>query len=108
MKALYIAGPISGVRNYRERFAAAQRAAEALGWGVLNPAMLPPGKPWEWYMPICLMMVGQADAVVLLDGWQESRGAEREQAVARQLGLPIYKQDYIGGNIPPVIREPRE
>lgn len=108
MKSLYIAGPITGIRNYRERFAAAQAAAEAYEWAVLNPATLPAGLSNEAYMPICLAMLNAADAVLMLDGWEESMGAQAERGFALYQGKQVFKQNYFGGKIPPVIRERRD
>lgn len=108
MKSLYIAGPITGVKNYRERFAAAQEAAEGYEWAVLNPATLPAGLTSEAYMPITLAMLNAADAVLLLDGWEDSEGAKVERAFALYQGKQVYKQSYFGADIPPVIRERRD
>ena len=108
VKSLYIAGPIAGVQNYRERFAAAQAAAEAYEWAVLNPATLPAGLPNGAYMPICLAMLDSADAVLMLDGWEDSEGARIERAFALYQGKQVFKQNYFGGEIPPVLREWKE
>lgn len=108
MKSLYIAGPIAGVKNYKERFAAAQEAAEAYEWAVLNPAALPAGLAKEAYMPICLAMLNAADAVLMLDGWEDSPGAKIERHFALYQGKQVFKQNYFGGEIQPVIRERRE
>jgi hypothetical protein len=32
----------------------------------------------------------QCDAIVMLEGWENSRGARGERAVAEWLGLPVY------------------
>lgn len=108
MRSLYIAGPIKGVRNYRERFEAAARAAKEYGWAVLNPATLPAGLPGDRYLPTCLMMLNAADAVLMLDGWEDSGGAKIEHDFAEYQGKRIFRQQYFGGNIPPVIRERRD
>jgi nucleoside 2-deoxyribosyltransferase len=107
VKSLYIAGPIEGVKNYRERFAAAQAVAEGYEWAVLNPATLPAGLAKEAYMPICLAMLNAADAVLMLDGWEESEGAKVERGFALYQGKQVYKQSYFGADIPKVIRERR-
>lgn len=108
MKGLYIAGPIAGVKNYRARFEAAELAAKQYGWAVLNPARLPQFLPEDRYMPTCLMMLNAADAVLMLDGWEDSAGARLEHDFAAYQGKRIFKQEYFGGNIPPVIRERRD
>lgn len=108
MKSLYIAGPMTGVKNYRERFAAAQEVAEGYEWVVLNPATLPAGLTNAAYMPITLAMLNAADAVLMLDGWEDSEGAKVERGFALYQGKQVVKQSYFGGTIPPVIRERRE
>ena len=108
MKSLYIAGPINGVKNYRERFEAAALAARALGWAVLNPATLPVGLPNDRYLPTCLMMLNSADAVMLLEGWEDSAGAMIEKLFAEYQGKEILLQKYVVGNIPRAIRERRD
>ena len=40
---IYIAGPITGVVDYREKFAVAERELAKRGHVVLNPAALPEG-----------------------------------------------------------------
>lgn len=105
MKGLYLAGPIWGVKNYRERFEAAERAAKNYGWAVLNPAKLPGHLPRERYMPTCLMMVNAADAILLLDGWEHSAGAQIEKLFAEYQGKRVYKQAYFAADIPGIIRE---
>lgn len=86
---IYIAGPIKGHADYIERFCAAQLDLEADGWIVLNPADLPPGMPADRYMPICLAMLQQADAIYMLDGWEYSEGANIEMQFALYQGKTI-------------------
>lgn len=86
---IYIAGPIKGHADYIERFCAAQLDLEARGWIVLNPADLPAGMPAERYMPICLAMLQQADAIFMLDDWEKSDGANIELQFALYQGKTI-------------------
>lgn len=86
---IYIAGPIKGRADYIERFCAAQLKLEAEGWIVLNPADLPTGMPADRYMPICLAMLQQADAVYMLDGWEYSEGANIELQFAQYQGKEV-------------------
>lgn len=78
----YIAGPIKGNKNYRKIFNEAERIIREKGFIPLNPANLPEGMPEEKYMPICLSMLEAADAIVLLPGYDESRGATIEEYYA--------------------------
>lgn len=48
------------------------------GFIALNPAKLPEGMSNEQYMRINFAMIDTADAVLLLDGWEMSRGASLE------------------------------
>lgn len=77
MKA-YIAGKITGVPDYKEKF---QKGVEALvkeGFIVLNPAVLPEGMSPHDYMKICFAMIDVADIVFFLPDWTFSDGARLE------------------------------
>lgn len=104
---VYIAGGITGVENYKARFAAAKRMLLRKGedrlismeryYGtpradaVLNPAELPEDWPGEVYMDVCLAMINKADLVMFLPGWEQSRGASLEMQYCRYDGKPVYK-----------------
>lgn len=89
---VYIAGPMKGYpENNWQAFAKAQDQLEELGCVVLNPAVLPDGMPADAYMPICLAMVQQADAVYCLPGWVDSLGATVERQFALYQHKPIFE-----------------
>lgn len=88
---VYIAGPITGVTNYKEVFAGARAALEKLGYIVLNPAELPYGMAAGDYMRICIAMLDVADAVYMLPGWGKSLGAGIEYQLARYTGKPVVQ-----------------
>lgn len=84
---IYIAGRMRGLPDMgRESFAKAERKLKEMGWRPINPGILPVDLPEESYMPICLAMLQQADAVCLLDGWRYSEGARLEYQYARMTG----------------------
>ena len=89
---LYIAGPISGVSDYQERFTAMAKKCEAAGAIVLNPATLPSGMTQRDYMRICIAMLECADCAVFLRGWEQSAGARVEMAWCEKMGLPVYEE----------------
>lgn len=90
---IYIAGPITGRPDYIERFCEAQLNLEADGWIVLNPADLPAGMPADRYMPICLAMLQQADAIYMLGGWEGSDGAGIEYLLAEYQGKEVLYEE---------------
>lgn len=88
---IYIAGKMTGLPDLgREKFNAAEKWLRELGYNVLNPACLPVGLPSKCYMPICLAMLEQADGILLLDGWEDSPGAQIEKAYADYQGKDIF------------------
>lgn len=86
---VYIAGPIKGHDDYILRFARAQERLELSGHIVLNPADLPRGMSPEKYMPICLAMLEQADAIYMLEDWETSEGASLEYMLATYQGKEV-------------------
>lgn len=97
---VYLAGPMSGYKDFN--FPAFDRAAYALrmqGHHVFNPAEadleawgdLETVKAEATYRD-CLRtdlnwILDHAEAIALLPGWEDSKGAQIELALARALGL---------------------
>ena len=91
-KKIYIAGKITGLHNYEEKFAHAENKLIAKGAITMNPAKLSKGFKNNEYMHICLAMVDVCDAIYLLDNWTGSIGATQEFNYATEKGKEIIYQ----------------
>lgn len=95
---IYISGPISGNKTFRQEFADAEKKLSWEGNYVVNPAkleaVLPMGLHWDEYMRVDLEMLKLCNAIYMLKGWQKSKGAriEHEAAVNRNMKI-VYQEE---------------
>jgi len=101
-KSIYIAGPMSGLPN--NGYDAFNRKAAQLrdaGWDVINPAEMDLDAGLDAqreftrldYMQAArrdLRAIRECQALYMLDGYEQSPGANWEWAYAKELGLTIY------------------
>lgn len=93
---LFISGPISG-RPYKEaaiHFNSAATLAYQIGFDPVNPIQL--CRPyWSWWrcMAVCLWHLMWCDAVLMLRGWDMSRGSRMEHRVAIILDKVIMYEE---------------
>jgi len=92
-RRIYIAGPMTGLpeHNFPAFHAAANRLQEA-GWETVNPAENFDGRtdlPRETYLRADIELLATCDAVAMLPGWEDSRGAKLEYLIAWELGMPV-------------------
>ena len=107
---LYLSGPMTGLpqQNY-PAFHAAAASLRRAGYRVVNPAELHPHSrlrrwqatmtawltrtpapalpTWGEYMRAALVGLLSCEAIVLLPGWEHSRGARCEVSLAAELGM---------------------
>lgn len=91
VKRIYIAGPITGVADYKERFAEAERFLREVwpGATIFNPAArLPAGMHNAWYMERCCAEVCRCDVVYCVPGIGEGRRV-MEVDLARACDIPV-------------------
>jgi hypothetical protein len=93
MNKIYVAGPMRGYEDFN--FPAFNEAAEILrgnGWTVINPVDVNPDPktPYSECMRKDIAALVTCDAIFMLKGWGESKGATLEFAVAEALELKIY------------------
>lgn len=89
---VYICGPMSGLPEYNyPAFNAEAARLRAIGYHVENPAENPKQDTWQDYMRQAVRQMMTCDAVALLPGWHDSRGALIENGLAVSLGIPVRK-----------------
>lgn len=97
---IYISGPITGIEENNFRlFALAEERLNALGYETRSPHVIcadliasdfdDADKYWQACMRLCLAELLECTAVMTLDGWEASRGAKIEVAVARDLDIQV-------------------
>jgi hypothetical protein len=95
----YLSGPMTGYYRYNyAAFESASRMMRIAGMDVLSPHEIDhgeaepgqSGKRWDEYMRPALGLLLQADVIVLLAGWSQSRGAVKELDTALSLGMSVY------------------
>lgn len=91
---VYVAGPMSGLplHNY-PAFNATTDRLRAAGIDAVNPAEngLPDTAEWDEHMRADIAQLVTCDAIVLLPGWEWSKGATLEHHIANALGLRIFQ-----------------
>lgn len=94
----YISGPMTGHENYNfPAFFEAEEKLLKLGFDVVNPARLNPPKPNDvseqdyWY--VCMRRDIKAlmncDSIIMLYGWEKSKGAVIERDLAMKMGMSV-------------------
>jgi hypothetical protein len=91
MTRVYVSGPMTGIADLnRPAFHAAAAHLRKEGFEVHNPAdVIIDGADWTLYMRADINLLLQCDKVFVLRGWQKSKGARLEVAIAHQLGMPV-------------------
>lgn len=103
-KTIYISGPITNDPDYMNHFIKAETdiyLEVAKGnmefTSVINPAKVNANLPLDFshmdYMHICFAMLDKCQAIYMLKGWENSKGAQQEYIYAKNLGLEIYYEE---------------
>lgn len=91
---MFISGPMSGLPDFnRGAFFDVANVLFCHGHIVLNPAVFPDGLEHGDYMKICLPMIDAAEAVIMLPGWEKSKGANMEYQYAQIKRLPVFEAE---------------
>lgn len=94
-KKIYISGAISGVPHKNiDSFMKAHNYLTALNCNPVNPhfisEFIKDSSPWETYMKNDIKHLVASDGVVVLDGWESSRGVAVEIFIAQQMKIPVF------------------
>jgi hypothetical protein len=100
-RRIYISGPMTGIepREYRRRFREAEAILRRYGYGSINPCRVWACRfPWLYRLMNTLLgrrltyavilaydlilLMTRADGIVMLPGWETSRGAQIENYVS--------------------------
>jgi len=114
-RTVYVAGPMRGIKYFNfPEFDAAKAKLEAAGFNVISPADLDreagcnPGSfhaDYDWTdLAACGFLLSDAidrdiealkrcDAIYMLRGWERSKGAKAEKALAEWIGLEVLYQE---------------
>ena len=103
---IYVSGKYSGKdkQEISENIRAARRVAILLweqGHAVICPHLNTAHfeedcqASYDQYIQGDLQMIARCDAMAMVDGWEESKGANIEKEYAESLGIPVYVGDFI-------------
>lgn len=92
MNRYYIAGPMTGLPDLNfPAFHAEAKRLRALGHEVENPAEIQIGENPSWAdcMRADIKLIMGCDRIILLPGWEKSKGALLEKHIAQEIGIGI-------------------
>lgn len=93
---IYVAGPMTGLPDLNfPAFARATARLRAAGHTVVSPAEVNPdhSMPWAECMRRDIIELCTCEAIAVLPGWENSRGAKLEVQIAVALGMRMLRLD---------------
>lgn len=101
---IYVSGPMTGYDDLNfPAFAAASEQLRAMGHEIISPAEIehPDGSQWEDYLRRDLHEMLSCGAILMLDGWHNSKGARLENFVAHEIGmLQFFSIEAVARTVP--------
>jgi hypothetical protein len=99
MAKIYISGPITGIQDYKKRFAEAEELIKSIHAEPVNPANNPEGLTYREYIDIGMKQLMACDMICMLPGWQDSTGAYPEHRYAQAVDMPVLHTRLKNGNL---------
>lgn len=94
---IYISGPVTNIQHFKIHFDAAEKELKEKypNAEIINPTMivLPESCTHDDYMKIDFMLLDLADAIYMMRGWENSKGACMEYGYALAKDLIILKEE---------------
>lgn len=95
---VYISGKITGldIEVAKHHFALAEQRIIESGHEAVNPMTLVPYDPaltWVDYMVEDIRGLLGCTAILMLENWEDSRGAKIEHAIAMEMGIKVHKPE---------------
>ena len=86
---VYISGPITGIDDHKKIFLRTEEHLTDQGYEVLNPTRLPHNhdKKYSSYMKEDVKALLECDAIYMMSGWINSKGAKFEHETAEMCGI---------------------
>jgi hypothetical protein len=90
----YLCGPIdtAGRKDLNvQAFADAAKTLRLIGYEILSPTELgTEGQTYDWFIRRDIGLLIECDAIILLPGWPQSKGARAELQIAMNLNMKVY------------------
>ncbi len=88
----YLSGPMTGLPDFNYPYFNTVAAALRLkGFSIVNPAELNDSTvPFEQCLRADIKALCDCDGIILLAGWENSKGANLELHLAHRLGIKVY------------------
>lgn len=88
---VYLSGPITGIKDFHDKFRFWESKLKEMGFTVINPAEEAEGLTKKDYMRISIARLESADFIFMLPHYEESKGAQIEKLYADYIGIEEIK-----------------
>jgi len=88
---LYLSGKMNGDTDFKDKFECAERQCIMMdNWSeIINPAKLVRLPTWKESLKRDLKILNYCNAIFMIKGWKDSKGATLEHWYAKRRGLLI-------------------